>query len=65
MVEKYPGLENQLEQSGKKMGEYHDWKQKPASQYSIDDLVILDGQNIHTKRQCCKFDLKLYGPFQI
>ena len=65
MVEVHKKLENQLEKSGEKMGEYYDRKRKPAPQYKIDDWVMLDGRNIRTKRQCRKLEDKLYGPFQI
>jgi hypothetical protein len=50
MVEVHRKLESQLEQSGKRMGEYYDRKRKPAPQYKVDDLVMLDGRNIRTKR---------------
>jgi hypothetical protein len=65
MVNVYRNLENQLEISGKRMGEYYDRKRKPAPQYKVDDRVMLDGRNICTKRQCCKLEHKLYRPFQI
>ena len=65
MVDVYRKLENQLETSGKKMGEYYDRKRKPAPQYTTNEWVMLDGRNIRTKRQCRKLEDKLYGPFQI
>jgi hypothetical protein len=65
MVEVHQKLKNQLEQSGKKMGEYYDRKRKPAPQYKVDDWVMLDGRNIRTKRQCRKLEDKLSRPFQV
>jgi hypothetical protein len=65
MVNVYQNLENQLETSGKKMGEYYDRKRKPAPQYKIEDWVMIEGRNIRTKRQCRKREDKLYRPFQI
>jgi hypothetical protein len=61
----YRKLENQLAISGKKMGEYYNRKRKPASQYIVNEWVMLDGRIIRTKRQCRKLEDKLYGPFQI
>jgi hypothetical protein len=47
------------------MGEYYNWKKKPAPQYKVDEWVMLDGRNIRTKRQCRKLEDKLYRPFQV
>jgi hypothetical protein len=60
MVDVCRKLENQLEQSRKKMGEYYHRKRKPAPQYNINNWVMFDGQNIRTKTQCRKLDNKLY-----
>jgi hypothetical protein len=65
MVNVYQKLENQLETSGKKMGEYHHQRRKQAPPYKVDDWVMLDRRNIHTKRQCRKLEDKVYRPFQI
>src|ERR1700681_1149554 len=64
-VEVYRRLEQQLEETKEKMGQYYDRKRRPAPQYKIGDLVMLNGSNIWTKRQCRKLDDKMYGPFKI
>jgi hypothetical protein len=65
MVEVYRRLETQLEATKEKMGQYYDRKRRPAPQYKVGDLVMLNGSNIRTKRQCRKLDDKMYGPFKI
>jgi hypothetical protein len=42
MIHVYRKLENQLEISRKKMGEYYYRKREPAPQYKVDNWVMLD-----------------------
>ena len=47
------------------MSKYYDRKAKPAPQYKVGDLVMLNGKNLKTRRPSKKLDHKLHGPFAI
>ena len=54
-----------LEESRERMGKYYDRSRKEAPPYSVGDLVMLNGQNIRTRRAGKKLDAKLFGPFKV
>ena len=54
-----------LEETPERMGKYYDCSGKEAPPYSVGDLVMLNGQNIRTRRAAKKLDAKLFGPFKV
>src|SRR5207237_2780924 len=54
-----------LEHSREVMGKYYNRSRLAAPEYKEGDYVMLNGRNLKTRRQCRKFDHKLFGPFRI
>jgi len=54
-----------LEEARANMGLNYDKRRKSAPQYSVGDLVMLNGTNIQTRRAAKKLDNKLFGPFKV
>lgn len=54
-----------LRQTQERMGKYHDQKAMAAPEFSVGDLVMLNGKNITTRRPTRKFDNRSQGPFRI
>ena len=51
--------------TSEKMGRYYDKSKKTAPPFKADDLVILNGKNVRTRRAAKKLDAKLFRPFKI
>ena len=54
-----------LEAARNSMGSYYNKKHLEAPTFEEEDLVMLDGGNIRTKRPSKKLAPKKYGPFKI
>lgn len=54
-----------LKATRESMAKYYDRKYPPEPEYKVGDLVILDAQNIKSKRPTCKLAPKSYGPFPV
>ena len=54
-----------LVKARERMAKYYDQHVKEAPTYKDDDLVMISGKNISTRRPSRKFDHKLHGPFKI
>ena len=54
-----------LERTREAMGPYYDRKAKQQRDFKVGDLVMLNAQNIRTKRPSKKLAPKLYSPFKI
>jgi hypothetical protein len=54
-----------LEEARANMSLNYDKRRKSAPQYSVGDLVMLNGTNIKTRRATKKLDNKLFGPFKV
>jgi hypothetical protein len=48
-----------------RMSRYYDRTKSAPPQYSVGDLVMLNGKNIRTRRAAKKLDNKLFGPFKV
>src|ERR1700712_2354959 len=48
-----------------RMSRYYDKTKSAPPQYSVGDLVMLNGKNIRTRRAAKKLDNKLFGPFKV
>jgi hypothetical protein len=57
--------EETLEKSRVQTKRYTDDNRIEARNYKRGDLVVLNGQNIRSRRPCNKLDHKLHGPFEI
>ena len=54
-----------LEETRERMGNYYDRLRKEAPPDSVEDLVMLNGKNIRTRRAAKELDAKLFGPFKV
>ena len=61
----HPKAKENLETARKTMGSYYNQKRIEAPTFDEGDVVMLDGQNIRTKRPSKKLAPKKNGPFKI
>jgi hypothetical protein len=54
-----------LESAQERIRRYGDPNRKEPPVYQVGDLVVLNGQNIQTRRPSHKLDHKNHGPFQV
>ena len=54
-----------LEEARANISLNYDKCRKSEPQYSVGDLVMLNGTNIKTRRAAKKLDNKLFGPFKV
>jgi hypothetical protein len=65
MISVHEKLREQLKLTREQMGKYYDQHRLPAPEYKPGDLVMLNGKNLKTRKQCRKLENKLFGPFQV
>ena len=54
-----------LKKTPEKMGRYYNKSKKTALPFKTGELVMLNGNNIRTRRAAKKLDAKLFGPFKV
>lgn len=65
MIQVHADATKHLEKSRQRMKEWADKRRKEAPVYAKDQLVMLNGKNIKTKRPSKKLDKRMLGPFRI
>lgn len=58
-------MRENLEKAQVRQRKWYDKNRLPSLQYAVQDQVLLDQRNIHTKRPSQKLDHKKFGLFQV